>query len=104
MMYTTTLAFLQLFKIEETDRADLFVLRKVEDVNIKRVRINGIDCKVSNPCIAIYLKENRMRINSLGKMSPEESYLNLVFDEEDFVNCSLAIEDLDTVDITVGVA
>lgn len=104
MMYTTTLAFLQLFKIEETDRADLFVLRKVEDVNIKRVRINGIDCTISNPCIAIYLKENRMRINSLGKMSPEESYLNLVFDDQDFVNCSLAIEDLDTVDITVGVA
>lgn len=104
MMYTTTIAFLGLFKLKETNRADLFVLKENEEVNISRIRINGIDCKVSNPCIAIYLKENRIRINSLGKMSPEESYLNLVFDEEDFVNCSLAIEDLDTVDITVGVA
>lgn len=104
MMYTTTLAFLGLFKLKETNRADLFVLKENEEVNISRIRINGIDINISNPCIAIYLKENRMRINSLGKMSPEESYLNLVFDEEDFVNCSLAIEDLDTVDITVGVA
>lgn len=104
MMYTTTLAFMDIFKLKETNRADLFVLRGNEEANIKRVRINGIDCNMSNPCIAIYLTENRMRINSLGKMSPEESYLNLVFDEEDFVNCSLAIEDIDTVDITVGVA
>ena len=101
MMYSTNARFLEKFEqYEPREGIDLFKPRE----EIKSVMINGISYKIDNPVITVYMDDNRIRINSLGKLNDKNSYFHLVFDEDSFVCLAMEIAPPNTVDLVITAA